>query len=200
MLKGALKLVFATNNLHKLKEVEQLLPPNVHLISLREIDGTDDLPETGVHLEDNARQKARYIHDKFGLDCFADDTGLEVEALDGRPGVYSARYAGPACNSEENIRKVLTEMNGIQNRKAKFRTVIALYINQQEFLFEGSVNGIITETSFGTEGFGYDPIFLPEGDTRTFAQMSLQEKNKFSHRSRAIQNLAGFLSGNDEEK
>ena len=99
MLKGALKLVFATNNLHKLKEVEQLLPPNVHLISLREIDGTDDLPETGVHLEDNARQKARYIHDKFGLDCFADDTGLEVEALDGRPGVYSARYAGPACNS-----------------------------------------------------------------------------------------------------
>ncbi|MBK9542311.1 MAG: RdgB/HAM1 family non-canonical purine NTP pyrophosphatase [Bacteroidetes bacterium] len=200
MLKGALKLVFATNNLHKLKEVEQLLPPNVHLISLREIDGTDDLPETGVHLEDNARQKARYIHDKFGMDCFADDTGLEVEALDGRPGVYSARYAGPACNSEENIRKVLTEMNGIQNRKAKFRTVIALYINQQEFLFEGSVNGIITETSFGTEGFGYDPIFLPEGDTRTFAQMSLQEKNKFSHRSRAIQNLAGFLSGNDEEK
>ena len=200
MLKGALKLVFATNNLHKLKEVEQLLPPNVHLISLREIDGTDDLPETGVHLEDNARQKARYIHDKFGLDCFADDTGLEVEALDGRPGVYSARYAGPACNSEENIRKVLTEMNGIQNRKAKFRTVIALYINQQEFLFEGSVNGIITETSFGTEGFGYDPIFLPEGDTRTFAQRSLQEKNKFSHRSRAIQNLAGFLSGNDEEK
>ena len=200
MLKGALKLVFATNNLHKLKEVEQLLPPNVHLISLREIDSTDDLPETGVHLEDNARQKARYIHDKFGLDCFADDTGLEVEALDGRPGVYSARYAGPACNSEENIRKVLTEMNGIQNRKAKFRTVIALYINQQEFLFEGSVNGIITETSFGTEGFGYDPIFLPEGDTRTFAQMSLQEKNKFSHRSRAIQNLAGFLSGNDEEK
>ena len=138
--------MFATNNLHKLKEVEQLLPPNVHLISLREIDGTDDLPETGVHLEDNARQKARYIHDKFGLDCFADDTGLEVEALDGRPGVYSARYAGPACNSEENIRKVLTEMNGIQNRKAKFRTVIALYINQQEFLFEGSVNGIITET------------------------------------------------------
>ena len=200
MLKGALKLVFATNNLHKLKEVEQLLPPNVHLISLREIDSTDDLPETDVHLEDNARQKARYIHDKFGLDCFADDTGLEVEALDGRPGVYSARYAGPACNSEENIRKVLTEMNGIQNRKAKFRTVIALYINQQEFLFEGSVNGIITETSFGTEGFGYDPIFLPEGDTRTFAQMSLQEKNKFSHRSRAIQNLAGFLSGNDEEK
>ncbi|MBK6445766.1 MAG: non-canonical purine NTP diphosphatase [Bacteroidetes bacterium] len=200
MLKGALKLVFATNNLHKLKEVEQLLPPNVHLISLREIDGTDDLPETGVHLEDNARQKARYIHDKFGLDCFADDTGLEVEALDGRPGVYSARYAGPACNSEENIRKVLTEMNGIQNRKAKFRTVIALYINQQEFLFEGSVNGNITETSFGTEGFGYDPIFLPEGDTRTFAQMSLKEKNKFSHRARAIQNLAGFLSGNDEEK
>ncbi|MBL0256232.1 MAG: RdgB/HAM1 family non-canonical purine NTP pyrophosphatase [Bacteroidetes bacterium] len=200
MLKGALKLVFATNNLHKLKEVEQLLPPNVHLISLREIDGTDDLPETGVHLEDNARQKARYIHDKFGMDCFADDTGLEVEALDGRPGVYSARYAGPACNSEENIRKVLTEMNGIQNRKAKFRTVIALYINQQEFLFEGSVNGNITETPFGTEGFGYDPIFLPEGDTRTFAQMSLKEKNKFSHRARAIQNLAGFLSGNDEEK
>jgi len=173
--------------------VAQLIPSSVQLNSLNDIDSTDDLPETGVKLEDNARQKARYIHDKFGVDCFADDTGLEIEALDGRPGVFSARYAGPDCNAEENIRKVLTELNGVAHRKARFRTVISLFINNREHVFEGAVHGTIAETPVGTEGFGYDSVFIPDGDTRTFAQMSLQEKNKFSHRAAAMKKLSDFL-------
>lgn len=170
-----------------------MLPAELQLISLKDIECEDDLPETGVKLEDNARQKARYVHDKFGVDCFADDTGLEIEALNGRPGVYSARYAGPACIAEENVQKVLTELQGVQNRKARFRTVIALYLGDQEYIFEGSIEGRITESPAGSNGFGYDPVFIPEGEQRTFAEMSLEEKNRFSHRSNAISNLSDFL-------
>lgn len=188
-----MRLVFATNNQHKIKEVTHLLPAELQLISLKDIECEDDLPETGVKLEDNARQKARYVHDKFGVDCFADDTGLEIEALNGRPGVYSARYAGPACIAEENVQKVLTELQGVQNRKARFRTVIALYLGDQEYIFEGSIEGRITESPAGSNGFGYDPVFIPEGEQRTFAEMSLEEKNRFSHRSNAIRNLSDFL-------
>lgn len=188
-----MRLVFATNNQHKIKEVTHLLPAELQLISLKDIECEDDLPETGVKLEDNARQKARYVHDKFGVDCFADDTGLEIEALNGRPGVYSARYAGPACIAEENVQKVLTELQGVQNRKARFRTVIALYLGDQEYIFEGSIEGRITESPAGSNGFGYDPVFIPEGEQRTFAEMSLEEKNRFSHRSNAISNLSDFL-------
>ena len=188
-----MRLVFATNNQHKIKEVTHLLPAELQLISLKDIESEDDLPETGVKLEDNARQKARYVHDKFGVDCFADDTGLEIEALNGRPGVYSARYAGPACIAEENVQKVLTELQGVQNRKARFRTVIALYLGDQEYIFEGSIEGRITESPAGSNGFGYDPVFIPEGEQRTFAEMSLEEKNRFSHRSNAIRKLSDFL-------
>ncbi len=188
-----MRLVFATNNQHKIKEVTHLLPAELQLISLKDIECEDDLPETGVKLEDNARQKARYVHDKFGVDCFADDTGLEIEALNGRPGVYSARYAGPACIAEENVQKVLTELQGVQNRKARFRTVIALYLGDQEYIFEGSIEGRITESPAGSNGFGYDPVFIPEGEQRTFAEMSLEEKNRFSHRSNAIRKLSDFL-------
>lgn len=195
-----MKLVFATNNQHKIKEVASLLPKEMKLISLKDIDCEDELPETGVRLEDNARQKARYIHDKFGMDCFADDTGLEIDALDGRPGVYSARYSGPACDPQQNIQKVLTEMLGQSNRNAKFRTVIALFIRNEEYLFEGSVSGTITEAPMGTDGFGYDPVFIPDGDTRTFAQMSLKEKNGYSHRSLAVKKLSEFLEQKEYEK
>lgn len=188
-----MRLVFATNNQHKIKEVTHLLPAELQLISLKDIECEDDLPETGVKLEDNARQKARYVHDKFGVDCFADDTGLEIEALNGRPGVYSARYAGPSCIAEDNVLKVLTEMQGVQNRKARFRTVIALYLGDQEYIFEGSIEGRITETPVGSHGFGYDPVFIPEGEQRTFAEMSLEEKNRFSHRSNAMRKLSDFL-------
>ena len=188
-----MRIVFATNNQHKIKEVTHLLPAELQLISLKDIECEDDLPETGVKLEDNARQKARYVHDKFGVDCFADDTGLEIEALNGRPGVYSARYAGPACIAEENVQKVLTELQGVQNRKARFRTVIALYLGDQEYIFEGSIEGRITESPAGSNGFGYDPVFIPEGEQRTFAEMSLEEKNRFSHRSNAIRKLSDFL-------
>ena len=188
-----MRLVFATNNQHKIKEVAHLLPTDLQLISLKDIECDDDLPETGVKLEDNARQKARYVHDKFGVDCFADDTGLEIEALNGRPGVYSARYAGPACIAEDNVLKVLTELQGVQNRKARFRTVIALYLSDKEYIFEGSIEGRITEAPAGSHGFGYDPVFVPEGEQRTFAEMSLEEKNRFSHRSNAIRKLSDFL-------
>ena len=188
-----MRLVFATNNQHKIKEVAHLLPTDLQLISLKDIECDDDLPETGVKLEDNARQKARYVHDKFGVDCFADDTGLEIEALNGRPGVYSARYAGPACIAEDNVLKVLTELQGVQNRKARFRTVIALYLSDKEYIFEGSIEGRITEAPVGSHGFGYDPVFVPEGEQRTFAEMSLEDKNRFSHRSNAIRKLSDFL-------
>lgn len=188
-----MKLVFATNNPHKLEEISRLLEGKHEIISLAEIGCHDDIPEDQETLEGNALQKARYIKHHFGYDCFADDTGLEVKALDNRPGVYSARYAGPAKDSRENMKKVMAEMEGQQERKACFRTVIALILNGQEHLFEGRVDGEILTRQQGEAGFGYDPIFRPEGYRESFAEMSMEEKNKISHRGRATRQLAEFL-------
>lgn len=188
-----MKLVFATNNQHKLDEVQKITAGHTEIVSLAAIDCHDDIPETADTLEGNALQKARYIKDKFGYDCFADDTGLEVEALNNTPGVYSARYAGPAKDSVENMKKVLREMEGISDRKACFRTVIALIQGKEEQLFEGRVDGKILTAQQGEAGFGYDPIFQPEGFDLSFAEMPMDEKNKISHRGRAIQQLIAFL-------
>lgn len=194
-----MKLVFATNNEHKLKEISQLLDGKHEIVSLSEIDCHDDIPEDHDTLEGNALQKARYIKEHFGYDCFADDTGLEIEALDNRPGVYSARYAGPAKDSRENMMKVLREMEGVTNRNACFRTVIALILDGQEHLFEGRVDGKILTEQHGEAGFGYDPIFQPEGFRVSFAEMPMDEKNKISHRGRATQKLVEFLRMKNEE-
>lgn len=194
-----MKLVFATNNEHKLKEISQLLDGKHEIVSLSEIDCHDDIPEDHDTLEGNALQKARYIKEHFGYDCFADDTGLEIEALDKRPGVYSARYAGPAKDSRENMIKVLREMEGVTNRNACFRTVIALILDGQEHLFEGRVDGKILTEQHGEAGFGYDPIFQPEGFRVSFAEMPMDEKNKISHRGRATQKLVEFLRMKNEE-
>lgn len=194
-----MKLVFATNNEHKLKEISQLLDGKHEVVSLSEIDCHDDIPEDYDTLEENALQKARYIKEHFGYDCFADDTGLEIEALDNRPGVYSARYAGPAKDSRENMMKVLREMEGVTNRNACFRTVIALILDGQEHLFEGRVDGKILTEQHGEAGFGYDPIFQPEGFQVSFAEMPMDEKNKISHRGRATQKLVEFLRMKNEE-
>lgn len=194
-----MKLVFATNNEHKLKEISQLLDGKHEIVSLSEIDCHDDIPEDHDTLEGNALQKARYIKEHFGYDCFADDTGLEIEALDNRPGVYSARYAGPAKDSRENMIKVLREMEGVTNRNACFRTVIALILDGQEHLFEGRVDGKILTEQHGEAGFGYDPIFQPEGFRVSFAEMPMDEKNKISHRGRATQKLVEFLRMKNEE-
>ena len=188
-----MKLVFATNNQHKLDEIQKITAGHTEIVSLAAIDCHDDIPETADTLEGNALQKARYIKDKFGYDCFADDTGLEVEALNNAPGVYSARYAGPAKDSVENMKKVLREMEGISDRKACFRTVIALIQGKEEHLFEGRVDGKILTAQQGEAGFGYDPIFQPEGFDLSFAEMPMDEKNKISHRGRAIQQLIAFL-------
>lgn len=188
-----MKLVFATNNNHKLKEVKQLLPDSIELLSLKDIDCDDDIAETGSTIRDNAFIKARYIYEKFGMNCFADDTGLEVDALDGRPGVYSARFAGPSGRSEQNIEKLLTELKGIENRKANFRTAISLMIDGVETTFEGIINGAITSFESGDKGFGYDPVFLPDGYDKTFAQMSDIEKNSISHRGIAVKKLVEYL-------
>lgn len=189
-----MKLVFATNNNHKLKEVKQLLPDSIEILSLKDIDCEDDIAETGSTIPDNAFIKARYIYEKFGMNCFADDTGLEVDSLGGRPGVYSARFAGPACRSEDNIKKLLTELKGIENRKANFRTAICLMIDGVATVFEGRVDGVITLDESGDKGFGYDPIFLPNGYDKTFAQMSDAEKNAISHRGVAVRKLVDYLS------
>lgn len=186
-------LVFATNNLHKLEEVRDILGGSFRIASLKEIGCTDDIPETADTLEGNALQKARYVKDKFGYDCFADDTGLEVEALGGAPGVFSARYAGPGHDSEANMRKLLKELEGKTNRQAQFRTVVALILEGREYTFEGIVRGTILTERRGTAGFGYDPVFVPEGYAETFAEMGSEEKNRISHRARAVQKLADFL-------
>ncbi len=187
------ELVFATNNAHKLEEVSAMLK-DVRILSLKEIGCTEDIPETAETLEGNALLKARYIVEKYGKNCFSDDTGLEVEALNGAPGVYSARYAGESQNSEANMQKLLVEMAGKSNRKARFRTVIALILDGKEYLFEGEVRGVITEERRGAEGFGYDPVFLPDGYTKTFAELPLSEKNIISHRAKAVAKLIEFLS------
>lgn len=188
-----MKLVFATNNRHKLEEISRFLEGQHEIISLAEIGCHEDIPEDHNTLEGNALQKAQYIKAHFGYDCFADDTGLEIKALNNRPGVYSARYAGPAKNSRDNMQKVLVEMQGITNREARFRTVIALIFNGKEYLFEGRVNGHILVEPQGEGGFGYDPIFQPNGFLTSFAEMPVDEKNKISHRGKATQQLCEFL-------
>ena len=187
------KFVFATNNVHKLKEVAAIVGNQIELLSLKDIGCYDDIPETADTLEGNALQKARYVYERYRTDCFADDTGLEVEALGGAPGVYSARYAGEGHNSEENIRKLLHELEGKDNRKARFRTVFALIINGKEHLFEGTVKGEIVNHKRGIAGFGYDPVFVPEGYAKTFAEMGDELKNKISHRAQAVGKLCNFL-------
>ena len=188
------KFVFATNNAHKLEEVTAILGEKIELLSMKDIHCHADIPETADTLEGNALLKARYIFENYNMDCFADDTGLEVEALNGAPGVYSARYAGDAHNSEANMRKLLQDMEGIEHRKAQFRTVFALIINGKEHLFEGIVKGEITKHRCGSSGFGYDPVFIPEGYTQTYAEMGNTLKNKISHRALATNKLCNFLS------
>ncbi len=193
-------LVFATNNKHKLDEIRQIFENKYFIKSLKEIDCFDDLPEEKDTLQDNALQKAQYVFDKFHCNCFADDTGLEVEALNGRPGVYSARYSGDdkaipsQLRSKLNMQKLLDEMQHFDNRKARFRTVIALILDGNHFFFEGFVDGKIKTKEAGNEGFGYDPIFVPDGFSQTFAEMSNIEKNIMSHRARAVNKLHDFLS------
>lgn len=190
-----MKFVFATNNCHKLEEIRQILNGRHEIVSLMEIGCRDDIPENHDTLEGNALQKARYVREHYGCDCFADDTGLEIEVLGGKPGVYSARYAGPARDSQANMRKVLAEMEGKTDRNACFRTVIALLLNGEEYLFEGKVNGRILTEQHGEAGFGYDPIFQPDGFALSFAEMPLSEKNKISHRGEAVRRLVEFLGG-----
>jgi XTP/dITP diphosphohydrolase len=187
------KLVFATNNPHKLEEIRNILKNDFEILGLKDIGCLVDIPEDGMTLEDNALIKARYVHCEFGFDCFADDTGLEIEALDGRPGVHSARYAGEDCNADNNIRKVLSELEGKENKKARFRTVICLIENGEECYFEGAVDGTIISEKRGGGGFGYDPVFVPAGFQSTFAEMPLAEKNEISHRGRATQKLISWL-------
>lgn len=188
-----MKIVFATNNPNKLKEIQSLVPKEIEIISLKEIACTEDIPETGDSLEANAFQKAHYIKENYSYDCFADDTGLEIDELNGAPGVFSARYAGPEKNADANMTKILNELKGKKNRKAKFRTAIALTLNNEEHLFQGEINGHISNVKQGNKGFGYDPIFIPEKDIRTFAQMSIKEKGAVSHRGRAVKKLVTYL-------
>lgn len=188
-----MKLYFATNNIHKLKEVQEVVGDSFQIESMRSLGINEDIPEDQLTLQGNALQKARFLYDRTGESCFADDTGLEVDALNGAPGVYSARYAGEAKNSLDNMAQLLKNMSGIQNRKARFRTVIALILDGKEYLFEGIVNGTIAEEPRGTAGFGYDPLFVPDGYSTTFAEMDSEAKNAISHRGRAVEKLAAFL-------
>lgn len=188
-----MELIFATNNANKVREINEVLGNSFTLNSLRDYCFTDDIPETSDTLEGNALQKARYVYERIGKDVFADDTGLEVEVLDGQPGVHSARFAGENKDPEANIDKLLMMLEGKTNRKARFRTVIALITDGEEHLFEGIVNGEIISERRGTDGFGYDPVFVPENGGLTFAEMPLHEKNKISHRARAFGKLKEFL-------
>ena len=188
-----MKIVFATNNPNKLAEIRQLMPKGIVILSLKDINCFEELPETSETLEDNAAQKAFYVFDNYGQNCFADDTGLEIDALDGKPGVYSARYAGLECKPEDNIQKILGEMKGEMNRDASFRTIISLVIDGKEFQFEGEVEGQIIPEKWGEKGFGYDPIFLADGHEKSFAQMSMEEKGAISHRGIAVKKLIQFL-------
>lgn len=188
------KLVFATNNAHKLEEIRAILGDKMEILSLADINCHADIPETANTLEGNAHLKSEYVYNHYGLDCFADDTGLEVEALDGAPGVYSARYAGDGHDSQANMQKLLKEMEEKNNRKAQFRTVISLIEKGEEKLFEGIVRGEITREKRGISGFGYDPVFQPEGFDVTFAEMGSDVKNKISHRARAVKALCDYLS------
>ncbi len=187
------KLVFATNNLHKLNEVSAILENKIELLSLNDINCHIDIPETSNTLEGNALLKAQYIYSNYKLNCFADDTGLEVEALNGEPGVYSARYAGDIHNSEANMLKLLHNMENKKNRQAQFRTVISLILDETEYQFEGIIKGKIITEKRGSSGFGYDPIFIPEGYDKTFAELGDEIKNKISHRAQAVNKLCKFL-------
>lgn len=196
-----IKLVFATNNAHKLQEIQHMLGPGYEVVGLRETGITEEIPEPYPSLNENALAKARYVYQRTGQNCFADDTGLEIKSLGGAPGVFSARYAaneGPFPNQESsyqaNMKKVLRLMKGIPRREARFRTVIALIMEGREYFFEGEVCGTILETPRGEGGFGYDPIFLPEGKNKSFAEMNLQEKNRISHRGEAFRKLQKFLT------
>ncbi len=188
-----MELVFATNNKNKVKEIKALLPSSMKILTLSEIGCTEEIEETEETIEGNAKLKANYITKKYGYDCFADDTGLEVDALNGAPGVYSARYAGENVTYEDNVQKILHEMKEKSNRKSQFRTVVALNFKGEQYLFEGVCKGGITSEKHGNDGFGYDPIFRPLGFKQTFAEMSLAEKGKISHRGLAVQKLINFL-------
>ncbi len=188
-----MSFVFATHNKSKAVEVERLINNKIDILTLGDLNISQDIPETSATIEGNALQKARFVFEKYSYNCFADDTGLEVEALKGAPGVYSARYAGEQKNDNDNIAKLLNELKGQNNRKARFKTVIALIINWKEYLFEGIIRGEITEERQGIRGFGYDSVFKPEGSLCTFAEMTIEEKNKISHRAIAINKLAEFL-------
>ena len=189
-----MKLVFATNNLNKLQEVQNMLLDSIELLSLNDINCANEVEETALTLEGNSKLKANYITKEFGYNCFADDTGLEVESLNGKPGVFSARFAGEPVNSEKNMQKLLLELKDKENRKAQFRTAICLNLDGKQFLFEGTCKGEILTEKHGKKGFGYDPIFKPEGHTESFAQMNSETKNEISHRGIAIKKLVDFLS------
>ena len=187
------KLVFATNNAHKLEEVRAVLDNKIEIVSLNELGCYDDIPETADTLDGNALIKAAYVFNKFEMACIADDTGLEVEALNGEPGVYSARYGGEPHNAQKNMQKLLTNLKGIENRKAHFRTVIVLKDAERELYFEGTIHGHISETPSGAAGFGYDPVFVPDGYNKSFAELGPELKNKISHRALAVEELIRFL-------
>jgi len=188
-----LSLVFASNNPNKIKEIQLLLPKEITILSLEDIGCLEDIPETSATIEGNAIQKANYVTEKYGYSCFADDTGLEVEALNGEPGVYSARYAGDQRNADDNMSKLLHNLVDEENRNAQFKTVICLNLNGNQHLFEGIIKGEIIREKRGSEGFGYDPIFIPNGFNKTFAEMPIDKKSKISHRGLAVEKLVEFL-------
>lgn len=189
------ELLFATNNQHKLREIQEILGHDFRILSLRDVGLDIEIPETQETIEGNAIQKARFIYEQSGRNCFADDTGLEIDALDKRPGVYSARYAGEGCSFDDNVEKILRELSGNDNRKACFRCVICLITDGKEYTFEGRVDGFITEERRGSDGFGYDPVFLPAGQHQTFAEMPAYLKNGISHRGKAVMKMVRFLKG-----
>lgn len=195
-----MQLIFATQNKNKAIEIQKMMPAGVIVKTLQDLNCHDDIAETGDTLEENALIKARYVFEKFGINCFADDTGLEVEALNGKPGVLSARYAGEAKNADDNMNLLLQELQNESNRSARFRSVIALILDGKEILFEGIVNGVILKEKTGTEGFGYDPIFKPKESTASFAEMGLEDKNKISHRGRAIAQLVHYIEASSAHK
>jgi len=188
-----MKIVFATNNQNKVKEVQSLVPKNITVLSLKDINCEEDIPETQPTIEGNAIQKAQYVKEHYGYDCFADDTGLEVHALSGEPGVFSARYAGPRRNADDNMNKLLNNLQNKEDRSAQFKTVVALILNGEQHTFTGICEGTIIKEKRGDKGFGYDPIFMADGFSETFAQISLEEKNRVGHRGKAVQKLIDFL-------
>lgn len=187
-------LVFATNNKNKLKEIKHIIIDKINILSINDLNHSDDLEETGLTLKDNASQKARFIYKKFNKNCFADDSGLEILSLNNEPGVFSARYAGLNCSADDNMNKVLKKLENIKNRNAIFKTVICLILDGKEYFFEGSIEGIITNEKIGHNGFGYDPIFRPNNFNLTFAQMSVKEKSKISHRAIAVSKFVKFIN------